>query len=192
MIMWPNPFPSPHLAPPPPPPPHLPFLPPLTNTHSHLLLLTSPPLPPPHLPLPTSPYYYRYDGPTFLKTLDSLPSCERNKAAPLRLPILSKYKDLGTIIEGKVEQGTVSVGDKLCVMPNKVAVEVMNVWLDQDEVCYLSSGGENAPPTHTHTQLHSLTTTTTTTTTRFLFSAAIAGELSRRRRECAREAKGHL
>ena len=24
--------------------------------------------------------------------------------APLRLPILSKYKDLGTIIEGKVEQ----------------------------------------------------------------------------------------
>ena len=75
-----------------------------------------------------------YDGPTFLDTLDNLPVLERNKAAPLRLPILSKYKDLGTIIEGKVEQGTVTVGDKLFVMPNRTPVEVMNVWLDQDEV----------------------------------------------------------
>jgi peptide chain release factor subunit 3 len=84
-----------------------------------------------------------YEGPTFLSTLDSLPVLERNRSAPLRLPILSKYKDLGTIIEGKVEQGTVSVGDKLFVMPNRTPVEVMNVWLDQDEVSYLV-GGENA------------------------------------------------
>jgi len=84
-----------------------------------------------------------WDGPTFLSTLDALPALERNKSAPLRLPILSKYKDLGTIIEGKVEQGTVAVGDKLCLMPNRTPVEVMNVWLDQDEVTYLV-GGENA------------------------------------------------
>jgi len=84
-----------------------------------------------------------WDGPTFLSTLDALPVLERNKSAPLRLPILSKYKDLGTIIEGKVEQGTVAVGDKLCLMPNRTPVEVMNVWLDQDEVTYLV-GGENA------------------------------------------------
>ena len=43
-----------------------------------------------------------YDGPTFLACLDALPSLERNKSAPLRLPILSKYKDLGTVVEGKV------------------------------------------------------------------------------------------
>ena len=78
---------------------------------------------------------YRYDGPTFLSTLDALPVLERNHQSALRLPILSKYKDLGTIIEGKVEQGTVAVGDKLCIMPNRTPVEVMNVWLDQDEVC---------------------------------------------------------
>lgn len=30
--------------------------------------------------------------------------------------------------------GTISVGDKLWVMPNRVPVEVLNVWLDQDEV----------------------------------------------------------
>ena len=75
-----------------------------------------------------------YDGPTFLEVLDTLPAVERNKDSPLRLPILSKYKDMGTTIEGKVEQGTVKPGDKLWVMPNRVPVEVLNVWLDQDEV----------------------------------------------------------
>ena len=84
-----------------------------------------------------------WEGGTFMTTLDELPELERNKTAPLRLPILSKYKDLGCVIEGKVEQGTIKPGDKLCVMPNKVPVEVLNVWLDQDEVSYLV-GGENA------------------------------------------------
>ena len=84
-----------------------------------------------------------YDGPTFIEVLDTLPAVERNKDSPLRLPILSKYKDMGTTIEGKVEQGTVKPGDKLWVMPNRVPVEVLNVWLDQDEVSYLV-GGENA------------------------------------------------
>lgn len=84
-----------------------------------------------------------YEGGTFISCLDSLPALDRNRDAPLRLPILSKYKDLGTMVEGKVEQGTISVGDKLWVMPNRVAVEVLNLWLDQEEVSYLV-GGENA------------------------------------------------
>jgi len=84
-----------------------------------------------------------YKGDTFLSCLDAMAPMERDKKAPLRLPILSKYKDLGTVIEGKVEQGTIKVGDKLLVMPNKSQVEVMNLWLDQDEVTYLV-GGENA------------------------------------------------
>ena len=32
---------------------------------------------------------------------------------------------MGTIVEGKVEQGTIRVGDKLCVMPNRVTVEAL-------------------------------------------------------------------
>ena len=84
-----------------------------------------------------------YSGPCFLDVLNALPALERSRDAPLRLPILSKYKDLGTVIEGKVEQGTIKSGDKLVVMPNKAPVEVLNVWLDQDEVSYLV-GGENA------------------------------------------------
>lgn len=83
-----------------------------------------------------------YDGPCFFEALDSLPGLERNRTAPLRLPILSKYKDMGAIVEGKVEQGTISVGDNF-VMPNRVPVEVMQLWLDQDEISYLI-GGDNA------------------------------------------------
>jgi translation elongation factor EF-1alpha len=33
-----------------------------------------------------------WEGGTFMTTLDELPELERNKTAPLRLPILSKYK----------------------------------------------------------------------------------------------------
>ena len=74
------------------------------------------------------------EGPSSIEALDNLPPLERNKESALRLPILSKYKDMGTMVEGKVEQGTVKPGDKLWVMPNRVPVEVLNVWLDQDEV----------------------------------------------------------
>ena len=81
--------------------------------------------------------------PTFLQALDTMPPLDRDKSSPLRLPILSKYKDMGTVIEGKVEQGTIKPGDKLWVMPNRVPVEVLKTHLDQDEVSYLI-GGENA------------------------------------------------
>ena len=40
-------------------------------------------------------------------------------------------------------QGTITVGDKLFMMPNRTQVEVLQLWLDQDEVAYLI-GGENA------------------------------------------------
>ena len=37
-----------------------------------------------------------------------------------RLPIIDKFKDMGTVVMGKVESGSVSEGDNLLVMPNKV------------------------------------------------------------------------
>ena len=51
---------------------------------------------------------------TVLETQPAAPSCPANVTSinrilcyvegALRLPILSKYKDLGTVVEGKVEQ----------------------------------------------------------------------------------------
>lgn len=36
------------------------------------------------------------------------------------MPIIDKFKDMGTTVMGKVESGTVREGDSLLVMPNKV------------------------------------------------------------------------
>lgn len=38
------------------------------------------------------------------------------------MPISEKYRDMGTIIVGKVEAGRLRNGSKLIVMPNKVRV----------------------------------------------------------------------
>lgn len=37
-----------------------------------------------------------------------------------RLPIIDKFKDMGTVVMGKVESGSVREGDGLLIMPNKV------------------------------------------------------------------------
>lgn len=36
------------------------------------------------------------------------------------MPIMDKFKEMGTVLTGKVESGTVHEGDDLLVMPNKV------------------------------------------------------------------------
>ena len=65
-----------------------------------------------------------YEGKSFFQTLDDLDPLERNPDAPFRLPVLDKHKDMGTIVMGKTEAGTVRRGDKLVVMPNNVKVTV--------------------------------------------------------------------
>ncbi len=53
------------------------------------------------------------------QTLDSLEPVERNPLAPVRMPIVDRWKDMGTILMGKSESGFMRVGDVLQVMPNK-------------------------------------------------------------------------
>lgn len=38
------------------------------------------------------------------------------------MPIIDKFKDMGTTVMGKVESGSVREGDSLLIMPNKVPV----------------------------------------------------------------------
>lgn len=58
-----------------------------------------------------------YQGPTFMDILDGFELPPRDPEGPLRIPILDKMKDRGTVIFGKIESGTVKLGDQLCVMP---------------------------------------------------------------------------
>jgi sulfate adenylyltransferase subunit 1 (EFTu-like GTPase family) len=43
-----------------------------------------------------------YQGPSLLEYLDSMTALERKVNAPFMMPIASKYRDLGTMVEGKV------------------------------------------------------------------------------------------
>ncbi len=37
-----------------------------------------------------------------------------------RMPLIDKYRDMGTVVMGKIESGSVRRGDTLMIMPNKV------------------------------------------------------------------------
>ncbi len=66
-----------------------------------------------------------YDGPTMLGFLDSLAAVERKADAPLRIPIVDSFKDRGlTVVTGKVESGTISVGQTVFLLPGKVGLYI--------------------------------------------------------------------
>lgn len=81
-----------------------------------------------------------YRGPAFLTFIDQLASLDRNNAGPFRMPIVDKYKDMGTVVFGKIESGQIKRGQTCLVMPNRKEVEVLNVWLDEEEVNACFSG----------------------------------------------------
>ncbi|KAE9457226.1 hypothetical protein C3L33_10870, partial [Rhododendron williamsianum] len=58
------------------------------------------------------------------------------------LPIIDKFKDMGTVVMGKVESGSVSEGDSLLLMPNKAQVKVLSIYIDEDKV-RCAGPGEN-------------------------------------------------
>mmetsp|Transcript_232 Transcript_232/g.746 ORF Transcript_232/g.746 Transcript_232/m.746 type:complete len:654 (+) Transcript_232:46-2007(+) len=81
-----------------------------------------------------------YTGKSFFETLDDLDHMERNPDAPFRMPVLDKHKDMGTIVMGKTEAGTVRRGDKLVVMPNNVKVTVAALFRDDVETTKIMPG----------------------------------------------------
>ncbi|XP_070580082.1 eukaryotic peptide chain release factor GTP-binding subunit ERF3A-like [Ptychodera flava] len=81
-----------------------------------------------------------YSGSAFIPYLESLPPLTRSSDGPLRLPVTDKYKDMGTILLGKVESGSISKGQSVVLMPNKSQVEVIAVISDEEEVSTALTG----------------------------------------------------
>ncbi|XP_013381843.1 eukaryotic peptide chain release factor GTP-binding subunit ERF3A isoform X2 [Lingula anatina] len=75
-----------------------------------------------------------YRGPTFIEYLDNMPNLDRSADGPVRLPIVDRYKDMGTVVLGKLESGTIAKGQTLTLMPNKVSVDVLMILSDEEEV----------------------------------------------------------
>jgi peptide chain release factor subunit 3 len=80
--------------------------------------------------------------PTLLSLFDSLEIQGRDATAPLRIPILDRYTDRGTIAMGKVESGVVRPGMNVIVMPTRNEYKVDAVWANEDPVA-AARPGEN-------------------------------------------------
>lgn len=74
-----------------------------------------------------------YDGPSLLEYLDGMQTLERKVNAPFMMPINGKYRDMGTIVEGKIEAGVVKKGMSLVMMPNKAPVEIAATYGETEE-----------------------------------------------------------
>jgi len=81
-----------------------------------------------------------YSGVSFIDFIDQLPSLNRKADGPFIMPIVDKYKDMGTVVMGKVESGTARKGQNLLVMPNRTQVSIDQLWSDDFEVTAVSPG----------------------------------------------------
>lgn len=84
-----------------------------------------------------------WDGPSLLGHLDTMPMVDRKINAPLMMPVTEKYKDMGTVIVGKIESGHLRKGDTLTLMPNKDSVEVAAIYNEIEEEVNAAISGDN-------------------------------------------------
>jgi len=68
---------------------------------------------------------------------------DRKINAPLMMPVTEKYKDMGTIIVGKIESGHLRKGDTLTLMPNKDSIEVTAIYNEMEAEVNAAISGDN-------------------------------------------------
>ena len=82
------------------------------------------------------------DAPALLEYLDSMQTLERKVNAPFMMPIASKYRDLGTMVEGKVEAGIIRKDTKYLMMPNKADIQISALYGETEDEIAVAQCGE--------------------------------------------------
>lgn len=83
-----------------------------------------------------------YDGPALLEYLDNMKTLERKVNAPFMMPISAKYRDLGTMIEGKIESGILKKENKYLMMPNRETITISALYGEQEDEISSAMCGE--------------------------------------------------
>lgn len=78
--------------------------------------------------------------PTLLSTLDALAITGRNPDLPLRMPCLDRYFERGCVVMGKIECGTIRVGDEVLIAPTKKRARVDEITIDETRVGFAKPG----------------------------------------------------
>jgi peptide chain release factor subunit 3 len=84
-----------------------------------------------------------YKGPTLMEILDNLPIETRDSNGPLRIPILDKMKEGGVIAHGKIESGSIRIGDKIMISPSGYPAQVGAILDHKNENVSFARPGEN-------------------------------------------------
>ena len=72
-----------------------------------------------------------YNGPTVVEALDRFLPAQPATASPLRLPVQAVYKfDDRRIVAGRIESGTIAIGDEIAVVPSgrRARVRSIEAW----------------------------------------------------------------
>ena len=80
-----------------------------------------------------------YNGVPLITLLDNI-EIGRKYDGPLMMPISDKFKDMGTIVTGKIESGSVKKGQTVLLMPNKKTAEVLSIFMEELEILGARSG----------------------------------------------------
>ena len=83
-----------------------------------------------------------YDGPSLLEYLDDLKSLERKVNAPFMMPVSGKYREMGTMIEGKIEAGVIRKNGSYLLMPNRDEVSVAALYGETEDEIQQAACGE--------------------------------------------------
>lgn len=82
-----------------------------------------------------------YSGPSLLEFLDNMQKIQRNLNAPFMMPVGAKYRDLGTMIEGRIEAGVVQKTSTLIMMPNRENISISALYGEtEEEIPYATCG----------------------------------------------------
>lgn len=73
--------------------------------------------------------------PTLLSTLDELHISGRNADGALRIPCLDRYFERGLNVMGKIESGTLTIGDEVAILPTKRKARCESIIIDDKKVC---------------------------------------------------------
>lgn len=82
------------------------------------------------VPKETAPWY---GGPSLLEYLDGMQALERKLNAPFMMPIAAKYKDMGTMVEGKIESGIIKKENKYLMMPHRQMISISALYGEQED-----------------------------------------------------------
>lgn len=84
-----------------------------------------------------------YDGPSLLEYLGNMKMPERKINAPFMMPVSSKYRELGTMVEGRIESGVIKKGNSCLLMPNRGEVQISALYGEtEDEIPNATCGDQ--------------------------------------------------